>query len=81
MGQGNTAEGEVDEILEDRFGISTDNYSPDTPLGPEGLDLDSLATVELAEMIEMRLDVSVTDEEIQTVETVADLKSLIRDRQ
>lgn len=77
MSQDTSAATEVEEILADKFGIIADDYDDRMPLGAEGLDLDSLGMVEMAEIVDARLGVSITDEELATVNTVGDLKEMI----
>lgn len=65
----------LEEILSSNFRIDTDEYDDSTSLGSEGLDLDSLDVLELTELLEMKLNVSISDEELEDVDTVRDLKA------
>lgn len=63
----------VEEIIASSTGREADEFDGDTPLGPEGLDLDSIAVIEIVEIIEMEHDISIPDEDLETLETVGDL--------
>lgn len=71
---------QVEEILADKFGIIADDYHDRTPLGADGLNLDSLGMMEMAEIVDMRLGVTISDEELETIETVGDLKEMVTDK-
>lgn len=47
--------------------LSVDDIDDDTPLGPAGADLDSLALAELAVRVEDRYGVKFTDDESETL--------------
>lgn len=64
----------LEELLSSEFGIEYDEYDDSTSLGPDGLDLDSLTLLELTEIIEMKLNVSVSDETLEEIDTIGDLK-------
>lgn len=68
----------LEEILSSRFGIDADEYDDGTELGSKGLDLDSLDVLELTELLEMKLDISISDEELEEVDTVGELKAELR---
>lgn len=64
----------LEETLSSNFGVGPEEYDDSTSLGAEGLDLDSLDLLELTELLEMELDISLSDEDVEEVETVRDLK-------
>lgn len=80
MEEKNQIQSEVEDILTDNFGIAPEDYDDNTELGSKGLDLDSLGAIELVELIDMKLDISITDEELEETETIGDLKNLIEQK-
>lgn len=72
------ADTSVEEIVSSTTGIDRSEFDDDTELGPEGLDLDSIAVIEIVEILEMDFDISVSDEELEELETVGDIKDLAR---
>ena len=73
-----TADECVDESVEDVFGLSPDEYDDSTSFGPDGLDVDSLQVVEMVETIEYELDVQISDDHLENIETVGDTKDVVR---
>ena len=78
MGDLQEIDAALEETLSSKFGIDPTEYDETTPLGAEGLDLDSLALLELAELLEMKLDVSISDEELEGIDTVGELNDALR---
>lgn len=66
---------EVETIIATTVGIDKDAVSDDLAFGPEGLDIDSLKIVEMAELLEMEMGVRIPDEELGEMETVGDVKA------
>ncbi len=75
-----TADTSVEEVIDTATGIDSSEYDDDTPLGSEGLDLDSIAVIEVVEIIEMEHDISIPDEELEELDTVGDLKELVQQK-
>ncbi|PSP80466.1 phosphopantetheine-binding protein [Halobacteriales archaeon QS_1_68_20] len=74
------ADTSVEEVIATATGIEAGEYEDDTPLGSEGLDLDSIAVIEVVEIIEMEHDISIPDEKLEELETVGDLKELVQQK-
>lgn len=70
----------VEEIIANSTGIDADEFDDETDLGTEGLDLDSIAVIEIVEIIEMDHDVSIPDDELEEFETVGDIKEQVRQK-
>lgn len=68
------ADTSVEDIITEATGIDGDEFQDDTKLGSEGLDLDSIAVIEIVEILEMEFDVSIADDELEELDTVGDLK-------
>jgi acyl carrier protein len=62
--------------------VDRDSVTPDTPLGPEGMDLESLAIVELSVHLENEFGVTFGDEDTETLAeaTLGDLCRLVASR-
>jgi acyl carrier protein len=73
---------QIDEILSSAMGVEPAEFDDDTVLGPEGLGVDSISMVEIVELIDMRMGVSISDEELDEFsgETVSDLKVFVENR-
>lgn len=72
-----SADTSVEEIISSATGIDEDELGDDVELGADGLDLDSIAVIEIVEIIEMDFDVSVSNEELEAIDTVGDLADLV----
>lgn len=72
------ADTSVTEIITSSTGIDRSEFDEDTELGPGGLDLDSIAVIEVVEIIEMEFDVSIPDDELEDLDTVGDLEGLVQ---
>lgn len=70
----------IDEIVVGALRVDRSDFDDDTLLGPEGLDADSLAVVEMAETVDVELGVSIPDEDLEDLETVGDVKEYVRER-
>jgi acyl carrier protein len=68
----------IDEAIQSVLGVSPDEYDDSTTFGPNGLDVDSLQVVEMAETIEYELDVQIPDDKLEEIETVGDTKDVVR---
>lgn len=68
---------EVESIIAAAMNVDESDFDDDTPIGPEGLDADSLSVVEMAEVVSMDLGVDVPDEALEELETVRDVKSYV----
>jgi acyl carrier protein len=62
-------------LLDDKFGISADEVSPQSTF--EELDLDSLDLVEFSMAAEDELGVKITDDEAAELKTVGDAVALL----
>lgn len=78
MSQSN-ADTSVEEIVASATGADESDFTDDTDLGPEGLDLDSIAIIEIVEIIEMEFDVAISDDDLEELDTVGDIKEHVRE--
>lgn len=69
---------EITGILASKFEIETASLLPDASF--EDLSLDSLAQVELSELLADRFQVDIGDDEIAESSTVADVAALLRSK-
>ena len=65
----------ISEIIAESLELSVDNISPETT--PAELGLDSIDLVDLVMEIEEALDISIPDEEFETIRTVSDIVNII----
>lgn len=68
----------VEEIITSATGIDADEFDADTALGEEGLDLDSIAVIEIVEIVEMDFDVAIPDDDLEALDTVGDLVETVQ---
>ncbi|MCX2731726.1 phosphopantetheine-binding protein [Saccharopolyspora sp. NFXS83] len=68
----------VGELLTSRFEVAPDDVSPDASF--DDLGLDSLAQVELGEILEQNFGIEVSDEEMEKLATLADLAELLKQK-
>lgn len=68
----------IDDIVATTLRIDQSDFDDGTDLGPDGLDADSLAVVEMAETVDVELDVTIPDEDLEDLETVGDVKAYVR---
>lgn len=68
----------VAEVIASSAGVDEDDFDRSTDLGPEGLDLDSIAVIEVVEIIEMEHDISIPDEDLEPLDTVGDLIDVVQ---
>lgn len=68
----------VYEAVEDVFAMDEDEYDDSTSFGPDGLDVDSLQVVEMVETLEYELDVQISDDDLEEIETVGDTIEVVR---
>jgi acyl carrier protein len=66
----------VIQILTDRLGMSRAEITPEARL-VDDLGLDSLDAAELAIALEGQFDVSISDEQVAQLKTVADLLAMV----
>ena len=70
-------EGRVKQILTNRLGMSGDEITPDSRL-VDDLGMDSLDAVELAIATERQFGLSISDEQVAKLVTVADIMKLVQ---
>lgn len=80
MGSGTENGAAVEEIVAARLRVDQSAFDDGTAFDAEPLRADSLDMVEVAEAIEANLGVHLPDEDLDAIETVGDLKSVIQDR-
>lgn len=68
----------IDEIIADRLRVEQAEFTDDSSFTGEKLDADSLDVVEAAEAIDANLGVRIPDEDLETLDTVGDLKAYVR---
>jgi acyl carrier protein len=68
----------IGDLLITHFGVPAEEYRADAVL--EDLDLDSLALVEFAMVVEKEFGIAVGDDEISPRDTVGDLARLLEDK-
>ncbi|CAN5269913.1 acyl carrier protein [soil metagenome] len=68
----------VADILAEKFGVPTDDISPEATF--EDMDLDSLDLVEFALAAEEELGVRISDEEAEDLKTLNDTVSLLESK-
>ena len=68
----------IEGIIVDRLRVDRSAFDDETRFAGETIDADSLDIVEAAEAIDANLGVHIPDAELETVETVGDLKSFVR---
>ena len=68
----------VKELLVDKFGVPTDEVTPEATF--EDLDLDSLDLVEFALAAEEEMGVRISDEEAENLATVQDTVTLLESK-
>ncbi|MBX0288655.1 acyl carrier protein [Haloarcula salinisoli] len=73
-----TEEDRVASIISNRLHVEESEFEDDTPITGDVLDAESLDIVEIAEAIDENLDVYISDEELEEMETVGDLKSFVK---
>lgn len=69
---------QVTDLLVASFGVGAAEIQPDVTFAE--LDVDSLALVEFAMMVEKEFGVSVGDDELNSQDTVRDVVALIEDK-
>lgn len=68
----------VGEILASRFEVDPDGVIPEASF--DDLGLDSLAQVELGEILEQNFGIEVSDEEMEKLATLADLAEMLKSK-
>jgi acyl carrier protein len=68
----------VAELLSDKFGVPSDEISPEATF--EDLDLDSLDLVEFALAAEEEMGVRISDEEAEQLKTLQDTVTLLESK-
>ncbi|MEV5277560.1 acyl carrier protein [Streptomyces sp. NPDC051994] len=63
------------QILTDKYGLPGEDLSPETRF--DALEFDSLVMVELAVILERRLGIPVTDDELLSVESIGEAAELL----
>ncbi|MFB6223870.1 MAG: acyl carrier protein [Haloarcula sp.] len=71
-------ETEIDNIVADRCGVEQEAFDDSTRFDGDILDADSLDIVEIAEAIDANLGVYIPDEDLEEIQTVADVKNYVR---
>ncbi|CAN5837076.1 acyl carrier protein [soil metagenome] len=66
------------EMLEDKFGVSSDEVTPESTF--EDLDLDSLDLVEFSMALEDELGVGISDDEAAELKTVGGVATLLKEK-
>lgn len=79
MATASETEETIEEIIADRLHVDRSEFDDETPFMGETLDADSLDIVEAAEAIDANLGVHIPDEDLESIETVGELKSYVRD--
>lgn len=74
-----TERSEVTEIIADVLQIDPEELDDGTVFG-EDVPMESLDYVEIAEMIEFEIGVTIPDEALESIETVGDVRSFVDDR-
>lgn len=69
----------IEDIITDRLRVDRAAFDDTTRFDSETLDADSLDVVEMAEAIDANLDVYIPDEDLETLETVGDVKAYVQD--
>ncbi len=72
-------EAAVDRIVADVLRVDPETLSADTAFG-EDVPAESLDYVEIAETVEFELGVHVPDEDLETFETVGDVREYVTER-
>ncbi|WP_165956025.1 acyl carrier protein [Streptomyces hainanensis] len=65
----------ITEILDQKFGIAGEDVKPETVL--EDVELDSLALIEVALVLQKQLGVQIRTEDLSGSATIADLYELV----
>lgn len=73
-------DGEINAIIASILPAKESELDGETSFGPEGLEAESLDIVEMAEMIEANFGVFIPDEDLQELETVADVREYVAQR-
>lgn len=68
--------GEIDAVVADVVQTDPGEIDDDTVFG-EDVAMESLDYVEIAELVEFELGVTVTDEDLEEIESVGDLKRTV----
>jgi len=68
---------EIESTIAETMRVDESEISDDTSFGPDGLDADSLAVVEMAEILDMEMGVQIPDDDLRELETVGDVKSYV----
>lgn len=71
---------QIDDIISSALGIDRTEFTDDTDLGPEGLGVDSITMVEIVELVEMQVGISISDEDLDGFDgsDVGDLKEFVK---
>lgn len=80
MSRTDEVESEIEEIIATTLRIDRSEFDDETEFGPDGLDVDSLGIVEMAETMDMELGVGIPDEDLEELETVGDVKAYVVER-
>lgn len=70
----------IDSIVADALLVSESDFDDDTPFGSDGLEAESLDIVEMAELVNDELGVSIPDSELEDISTVGEVKSYVAEK-
>lgn len=70
----------TEDIIENILLVDRSSFDDSTSLGPEGIDVDSLTMVEMAETFTMEFGVEIPDEALEEIETVGDIKQYVTEK-
>lgn len=78
----------INEIFATATGIEKDEIDDSMDLGPEGLDISSLAVFEIVERLEIEYEIEIPDDDIERIHpddeddevTVGDIKGLVEEK-
>jgi acyl carrier protein len=72
-------EATIEEAIATALRVDQAELTDETVFGPEGLDVDSLSVLEMAETIDVELGVTIPDADLEDLETVGDVKTYVAD--